>query len=212
MKKKRFIIADDHEIFAEGLKRLVEPKYEVVAVVHDGNELVSAASKLRPDLILADITMPGQTGIQAAKKIIDSGLDVKIILLTMHVDVAYATTALDDGVDGYVLKHARPSELLEAISEVLQGHIFVSPKMATAVFTDRSRRGPGQPDGSKLDAKQREILCLLASGKTSKEIAADLNISRKTVEYHKARMRHLLNVSSSAELIQYATRHGITPG
>lgn len=211
MKKMRFIIADDHKIFAEGLKRLIEPEYEVVAVVHDGDELVSAALELRPDVILADISMPGQTGIQAAKKIIDSGLDVKIIMLTMHENVAYATTALDDGVDGFILKHAAPSELLVAIAEVLQGNTVISPKIATAVFMNRNSRGSVQLHRGALDAKQREILRQLVTGKTAKEIAASLRISRKTVEYHKFRMRHILNVQSTAELIQYAIRHGLAP-
>jgi len=211
MKKMRFIIADDHKIFAEGLKRLIEPEYEVVAVVHDGDELVSAALELRPDVILADISMPGQTGIQAAKKIIDSGLDVKIIMLTMHENVAYATTALDDGVDGFILKHAAPSELLVAIAEVLRGNTVISPKIATAVFMNRNSRRSAQLHTGALDAKQREILRLLATGKTAKEIAAGLRISRKTVEYHKFRMRHILNVQSTAELIQYAIRHGLAP-
>ena len=211
MKKKRIIIADDHELFAEGLKRLIEPQYEVVAIVHDGDELVSVATALRPDVILTDISMPVQNGIMASKKIIDSGLDVKIILLTMHQEVSYATTALNDGVDGYLLKHAAPTELLNAISEILQGNMFVSPKIANAVFMNMRSRGSDQPDKSTLDVKQRENLQRLSTGMTAKEIAADLGITRKTVEYHKLRIKHILNIESTAELIQYATRHGLAP-
>ena len=158
MKQPRIILADDHAIFAEGLKRLLDTEYEIVAVVHNGNDLVKTACELKPDVILADISMPELNGIEAARKIMAAGINTKIILLTMHQDVTYATTALDEGVDGYVLKLAEPSELLVAIREVLKGHLYVSPSMAAEVFSYRSRGGTSQKEQVTLTSRQQEIL------------------------------------------------------
>jgi DNA-binding NarL/FixJ family response regulator len=204
----RIIVADDHAIFAEGLKRLLEPEYEIVAIVHDGNGLVTAARELKPDVILADISMPGLNGIEAARQLKDSGVNAKIILLTMHQDVTYATTALDEGVDGYILKHDEPRELLAAIRDVLKGNLYVSPTMAGEVFSYRSRSGAARRSQVKLTSRQQEVLRQLAAGKIAKEIAANLGLSQKTVEYHKYRMMQELDIRTGAELIQYAIRHG----
>ena len=208
MKNPRIIVADDHRIFAEGLKRLLKPEYEIVAIVHDGHDLVTAARELKPDVILADISMPGLNGIEAARKIMDTGVDAKIILLTMHQDVTYATTALDEGVDGYILKHAEPRELLAAIREVLKGHLYVAPSMAGEVFSNRSRSGANRKSQFKLTSRQQEILRQLAAGKIAKEISANLGLSPKTVEYHKYRMMQQLDIRTGAELIRYAIQHG----
>ena len=210
MKQPRIIVADDHAIFAEGLKRLLETEYEIVAVVHNGDDLVDTACELKPDVILADISMPGLNGIEAARKIMDAGISAKIILLTMHQDVTYATTALDEGVNGYILKIAEPSELLVAIREVLKGHLYVSPSMAAEVFSYRSRGGTDKKDQVTLTSRQQEILRQLAAGKIAKEIAANLELSQRTVEYHKYRMMQELDIHTGAELIQYAIRHGFT--
>ncbi len=208
MKHPRLILADDHAIFVEGLKRLLEPEYEIVAIVHNGNDLVKSVRELKPDVILADISMPGLNGIEAARQIIDSGLNARIILLTMHQDVTYATTAMDEGVDGYVLKHANPSELLVAIREVLKGQSYVSPTMAGEVFSYRNRSGAAGQCQVKLTSRQQEILRQLTAGKIAKEISANLGLSQKTVEYHKYRMMQSLDIRTGAQLIQYAIRHG----
>ena len=208
MTKPRIIVADDHAIFAEGLRRLLEPEYEIVATVHDGNALVTAARELKPDVILADISMPALNGIEAARQLKNYGVSAKIILLTMHQDVTYATTALDEGVDGYILKHDEPRELFAAIREVLKGHLYVSPTMAREVFSYRSRNGANRKSQVKLTSRQQEILRQLAAGKIAKEIAANLDLSQKTVEYHKYRMMQELGTRTGAELIQYAIRHG----
>ena len=126
----------------------------------------------------------------------------------MHQDVTYATTALDEGVDGYILKHAEPSELLVAIREVLKGHLYVAPSMAGEVFSHRNRGGTSQEGQVKLTSRQQEILRQLAAGSIAKEIAANLDLSQKTVEYHKYRMMQELGIRTGAKLIQYAIRHG----
>ncbi len=210
MKRPRIILADDHRIFAEGLKRLLEPDYEIVAMVDDGKELVATVAQIPAELILVDISMPGLNGIEAARQIIESNLDAKIILLTMHDEVTYVTTALDAGVRGYVLKQAAPAELLAAIRDVLKGSVYVSPSLASQVLYSRRKGGSNQPPTIRLQPRQREILRLLAEGKTAKEIAADLSLTRKTIEYHKSRIMLQLNVQTSAQLISYAVKHGIT--
>ena len=210
MKRPRIILADDHRIFAEGLKRLLEPDYEIVAMVGDGKKLVATVAQIPADLILVDISMPGLNGIEAARQIIEFNRDAKIILLTMHDDVIYVTTALDEGVRGYVLKQAEPRELLAAIKEVLKGSVYVSPSLASKVLSSRRMGGSNQPPASRLQPQQREILRLLAEGKTAKEIAVHLHLTAKTVEYHKSRIMLKLNVQTSAQLIQYAVKHGIS--
>ncbi|MCH6558690.1 MAG: response regulator transcription factor [Nitrospirae bacterium] len=210
MKRPRIILADDHRMFAEGLKRLLEPDYEIVAMVDDGKELVATVAEIPADLILVDISMPGLNGIEAARQIIESNRDAKIILLTMHDEVTYVTTALDAGVRGYVLKQAAPSELLAAIKEVLKGSVYVSPSLASQVLYSRRKGDSNQPPTIRLQPRQREILRLLAEGKTAKEIAAHLHLTRKTIEYHKSRIMLQLNVQTSAQLIHYAVKHGIS--
>ncbi len=186
----------------------LDPEYDIVAIVHNGNDLVNTARDLKPDVILADISMPGLNGIEAARRIMDAGINAKIILLTMHHDVTYATTALDEGVDGYILKHAEPTELLAAIREVLNGHLYVSPTMAGEVFSYRSRSGAARQSQVKLTSRQQEILRQLTAGKIAKEISENLGLSQKTVEYHKYRMMQALDIRTGAQLIQYAIRHG----
>jgi len=210
VKRPRIILADDHRIFAEGLKRLLEPDYEIVAMVDDGKELVATAAEFPAEVILVDISMPGLNGIEAARQIIESNRDAKIILLTMHDEVTYVTTALDAGVRGYVLKQAEPSELLAAIKEVLKGSVYVSPSLASQVLCARREGDSNQPPTIRLQPRQREILRLLAEGKTAKEIATNLHLTAKTIEYHKYQIMLKLNVQTSAQLIQYAVKHGIS--
>ncbi len=209
MKRPRVILADDHRIFSEGLKRLLMADYDVVAVVEDGQALLAAVREHRPDVVIVDITMPELNGIEAARQVLEQDEDAAIVLLTMHADVSYATAALDAGVLGYVLKSAEPEELLRALCDALQGRMYVAPAIAADVFRARRRGLAGsKPD---LTTRQREILRLLTQGLVAKQIAAELGLSRKTVEYHKYRMMDLLEMQTTAELIQYAVKHGITP-
>ncbi len=207
MIRTRVILADDHRIFTEGLERLLEPEFDVILTVEDGQSLVDAAKELRPDIVVADISMPKLNGIDAARQLAQAGWGVRIILLTMHVDVTYATTALDEGVCGYVLKNSAASDLIVAIRQALDGHLYVSPAIAREVFKARHRRtaSPARP----LTPQQREILRLLVNGLTAKEIGFQLSVSRKTIEYHKYQVMKKLKLKTTAKLIQYAITNGI---
>src|SRR5258707_731880 len=143
MSKQRLLIADDHPIFAEGLRGLLEPEFEVVGVVADGRELVTAAKEHRPDLIVADVTMPLLNGIEAAVQLRDLGVKAKVVFLTMHRDVAYARRALEAGAAGYVLKHSAASELVTAVREALQGRTYVTPMMAGELLQSYREGAPG---------------------------------------------------------------------
>ncbi len=210
MTRARIIIADDHRIFTEGLKRLLEPEFDVVRIVHDGLTLVTSVCELQPDVAVVDISMPGLSGIDATRRLLQRRPHTTVVLLTMHEEAAYATTALDEGVSGYVLKNADPEELLTAIRQSLLGHVFVTPSIAGDVFRARQITSAGaEPHENGLSPKQREILHLLTKGFTAKQIASRLDASRKSVEYHKYRIMRQLGLKASAELIHYAVKHGI---
>src|SRR5438874_1223038 len=144
MSKPRILIADDHQILAEGLRALLEPEFEVVGVAADGRELVAAARKHRPDVIVADVTMPSLNGIEAAVQLRDLGVAAKVVFLTMHRDIAYARQALDAGAAGFVLKHSIASELVTAVREALRGQTYVTPMIAGELFQSY-REGESQP-------------------------------------------------------------------
>ncbi len=208
MKRPRIILADDHRIFVEGVRRLLEPEFEVVRIVATGEALISTVSELHPDLVLCDISMPGMDGIEAARQILEADPRARLVMLTMHEDSAYATTLLSAGARGYVLKHSEPTELVTALHEVLNGKIYVSPRIASDVLREQARARRTRPN-KQLTHLQRDVLRLLSEGLTAKEIGVQLNRSHKTVEYHKYRMLEQLELSTSAELIRYAVEHGI---
>jgi DNA-binding NarL/FixJ family response regulator len=210
MNKPRILIADDHQILAEGLRGLLEPEFEVVGVVADGRQLVATAKKHRPDVIVADVTMPALNGIEAAAQLRDVGVKAKVVFLTMHRDVAYARRAMEDGAAGFVLKHSVASELVTAVREALQGRTYVTPMIAGERL-ESYREGDSRPHGSvqRLTARQREVLQLFAKGRSAKEVAAVLKIATRTAEFHKARILEALGLRTTAELVQYAIRNGI---
>jgi DNA-binding NarL/FixJ family response regulator len=211
MKRPRVLLADDHRIFLDGLQGILEKEFEIVGMVEDGRSLLAEVEKHRPDIVVTDISMPELNGIEAAIQIkkIDPG--VKVVLLTMHADVTYASRGFDAGASGYVLKQSATHELVTAIRESLRGRTYVTPMIAGELI--RSFRGEGniKPEDihKKLTPRQREVLQLLAEGFSTKEVAGKLNISARTVEFHKYRMMQELNISTSAELIHYAIKHGI---
>ncbi len=210
MMQERIVIADDHRLFAAGLKRLLEPEFEVVRIVHDGLTLVTSVCELEPDVVLVDISMPELNGIDATRRIMQIKPQTKVILVTMHEEVAYATTAIDEGASGYVLKNDDPSELMRAIRQSLLNHVFISPSIAGDVFRGRSNgQTQAQSPDFELSTMDREIMRLLTQGLTGKEIASNLGVSSKTVEYHKYRTMRDLGLKTSAGLIKYAVKHGI---
>jgi DNA-binding NarL/FixJ family response regulator len=210
MCKPRILIADDHQILAEGLRSLLEPEFEVVGMVADGRQMVAAASSQRPDVIVADVIMPSLNGIEAAIQLLKAGLKTKVVFLTMHRESAYARRAMEAGAAGFVLKHSVASELLTAVREALQGRTYVTPLVAGELLQSY-REDDSRPSDSaqRLTARQREVLQLIAEGRSAKEAAAVLKISIRTAEAHKARILEALGLRTTAELVRYAIRNGI---
>ena len=203
MRRPSVLLADDHTIVLEGLRGLLEPEFDLVGTVSDGRALLTAAEKLRPDVIVIDISMPLLNGIEAARQLKKAHADTKIIFLTMHDDATYATRAMEAGASGYVLKHSAASELVKAIREALEGKEHFAPDYARTTLRGKA--------ALELTPRQREVLQLVAEGRSAKEIASVLNISARTVEFHKYRMMEDLGLHTNADLIQYAIKHGIAP-
>jgi len=208
--RPRVLLADDHPIVAEGLQHLLSARFDVVAVVGDGQALLDAARSLNPDVIVADISMPVLNGIEAALRLQQELPHIKVVILTMHREEAYARRALEAGASGYVLKVAAPIELVQAIDAALAGKTFVTPGLADHVVGHLPRHADRvqDPVGS-LTPRQREIVQLVAEGKTAKEIGAILGISARTVESHKYELMEALGLERSAELVQFAIKHGL---
>jgi DNA-binding NarL/FixJ family response regulator len=208
--RPRVLLADDHRLVAEGVKSLLTPEFELLDVVEDGRALVAAARKLRPDVIVADITMPHLNGLDALAILKKDNPTVKVVFLTMHKDVAYARRALDLGASGFVLKHSAPAELLGAIRAALNGKTYLTPALAGDVL-QALKRDPETASNpvARLTPRQREILQLLAEGQSAKAIGAALNISPRTVEFHKYQMMETLGLKATAELVHFAIKHGI---
>jgi DNA-binding NarL/FixJ family response regulator len=210
MNRVRVLLADDHRIVAEGLKSLLAAEFELVSVVADGRAMVEAAKALRPDVIIADITMPQLNGIEALEEIEKFDPNVRVIFLTMHRDVAYARRALGAGAAGYVLKHSAPEELVLAVREAVLGRTFITPTLAGEVLQSLRQGSPQSQDPvATLTLRQREILRLLVDAFTAKQIASRLDISPRTVEFHKHRMVEMLGLKGSTELIHFAIKHGV---
>ena len=211
MKRTRVLLADDHKIVLDGLRSLLEPKFDLVGTVEDGRALVSAVQQLRPDVIVVDISMPLLNGIEAVRQIKKLEPQVKVVFLTMHPDVTYAIRAFEAGASGYVLKHSASSELVTAIQEAMKGRTYVTPMIAGELVQAYKGGTYRQvEEKQQLTPRQREVLQLLVEGRSAKEIAHLLNISPRTVEFHKYNLMSKLNLKSVSALIQYAIRHGIT--
>ena len=210
MRRARVLLADDHRLVAEGLKSLLEEEFDLLAVVEDGRQLVEVAKRLRPDVIVADITMPHLNGIDALMQLKKDNPEVRVVFLTMHKDAAYARRALEAGACGYVLKHSAQAELFLAVHAALEGKVFITPMLAGQVFRDM-KASPSQPADpvAVLTPRQREILQLLAEGRSTKEIGSKLDISPRTVEFHKYHLMNSLKLQGSAELIHFAIKNGI---
>ncbi len=207
MKRLRILLADDHAVVIEGLRRILERRdFEIVGAVADGHALVEAVGALQPDITVTDIAMPLLNGIEAARQIRQENPQAKIIFLTMHPEVIYARQALAAGGCGYVLKSSAGDELITAIDEAVQGRVFITGSIAQEVAS-RPTASTSPLEG--LTRRQREVLQLLAEGRQAKEIAATLNVSPKTVEFHKYRLMDVLGVHTTAELARYAAKNGL---
>ena len=210
MSRPRVLLADDHRLVSEGLKSLLTEDFDIVGMVEDGRALVASAKELHPDVIVADISMPHLNGIEAIAQLKKSNASVKVILLTMHQDPAYARRAFEAGAVGFVVKHSAPAEIVMAIHAALKGQTFITPALASDVLRQAAHGSEEtREDAGHLTPRQREILQFLAEGCSAKEIAARLSISPRTVEFHKYQMMEMHGLHSSAELIHFAIKHGV---
>ena len=201
-RRPRLLLADDHPLFLEGVRRLLETKHEVVGTVADGKALITAAQQLQPDIIVADISMPEMNGLAAALAIRKTVPSAKFIVLSVHSDQAYVSEAFRVGVRGFVSKRAAGTELLTAVEQVLEGRTYVTPLV-------RSATPETAKNAKRLTLRQLEILRLVAEGNQNKEIAQILKVSVKTVEFHKTRIMSELDIHTPAGLTRYAIDHGI---
>ena len=210
MKRLAVLLADDHAIVVEGLRRVLEPEFRVAGVVADGRALMGAAARLRPDIIVVDVSMPVLNGIEAVRRIRKSDRNAKVIFLSMHPDVVFVSKALQAGGSAYVLKSSAGIEILTAIREALQGRTFVSPSVDRKTLEAQIRRDQrSQQTPDTLSPRRREVLQLVAEGRSTKEMAELLHISPRTVEFHRYRVMESLGVHTVAELVQYAIKHRI---
>ena len=207
MHKPRIILADDHAILREGLALLLASEVELVATVSNGRELVEAARRLKPDIIVADLTMPLLGGLEALRDLRAEGITSRFVMLTVHADPAIAAEAMRAGAMGYVVKDAAGDELLLALRLVMAGRTYLSPLVSSEVV-ERLARGVPSP-GEGLTPRQREVLRLLAEGHRVKAIAAELDLSVRTVETHKYEIMHLLGIDNTVDLVKFAIRQGI---
>jgi len=209
MSKPRILLADDHAIVIEGLQRLLAPEFELVGVARNGLEMVETCATTKPDLVVADVSMPLLNGIDALHRMRRQGDTTPLVFLTMHPDMTSATRALDAGASGYVLKHSASDELVTAIRDALAGRTFVSPALMNPAMEERLVRGHGKAKGPELTPRQKEVLQLLAEGKSAKQIGALLGMSPRTAETHKYKMMDDLGLTTTAELVRYAVGHGL---
>lgn len=205
--RPRVILADDHAMFREGLAFLLPPEMELVAAVSNGKELLAAAQRLHPDLIVADVTMPELGGLDALRTLRAEGIEARVIILTVHAEPALATEAVRAGAIGYVVKHAAGDELQQALRAAVAGRTYLSPLVAGEVVR-RLAHGEHAP-GDALTPRQREVLRLLAEGRRAKEIATELGLSVRTVETHKYEIMRLLEIDNTVDLVKFAIRRGI---
>lgn len=206
------LLADDHVLVAEGIQKLLEPEFQLLRIVSDGRALLKAVEECQPDVVIVDISLPLLNGLDASRQILKHNPAIKIIVLTMHSEQSFVTEALRIGVSGYVLKQSVGSELVQALEEVLNGNTFISPIVAdqgVQSHADEDAEGASEGFAHTLSSRQREVLQLVAEGKSIKEVAAILNVSTKTVEFHKTRIMRQLGMRSAAQLTKYAISNGL---
>lgn len=212
--KIRIVLADDHKIFRDGLRPLLErqPDMEVVGESEDGLQTLEICADKKPDLLILDIAMPKLNGIEVSKKLYASAPSIKIVILSMHSDRRFVLESLKSGVMGYLLKESSFRELVEAVHCVMKEHIYLSSQLSSSLIKEFLQLSQhSEPSAfSVLSDREREVLQLLAEGHNSKEIAYRLNISAKTIETHRKNIMEKLNIFNIAELTKYAIREGLT--
>jgi DNA-binding NarL/FixJ family response regulator len=205
--RPHLLIADDHAIFAEALRGLLEKTYVVVAIVVDGRALVSEATRLKPDVVVVDVGMPLLNGLDAARRVREQAPNIKLVFLTMKADPNLAAAALEMGKVGFVLKQSAARELLTAIEHVLRNESYVTPRLRADDWMMRQTRA--QQFTKALTERQCDVVQLFAEGCSIKQIAGHLNLSEKTVEFHKHHIMQSFNLKSNAELVLFALQHGL---
>jgi DNA-binding NarL/FixJ family response regulator len=211
MKRTRILLADDHTMICAGFQKMLEPEFEVVGTVGDGRSLLKAAEELKPDAVLLDVGMPLLNGLDAARQLKKSMPRLKLIFLTMNPDSDVATEALRIGASGYLLKNSGGDELLKAVRDVMRGISYVTPQIRHEM-EDRFIQDPKAANRPRqLTPRHREIVQMLAEGRAPKEIASILEISLRTVRFHKYEIMRQLGITSNAELVQYAIKHSLIP-
>jgi len=210
MNRPRIMLADDHSLVLEGIRRLLDSKYDVVASADNGKMLVSEATRLKPEIVVLDITMPILNGIDAAKEIRKVVPETRFVFVSMHANAVYVRKAMEAGASGYVLKSGASDELLQAIEVARRGGTYLSPGLGNDMIEDLRAR-PRKSTGHVLDltSRQRQILQLIAEGKQNKEVAAILHVSVRTVEFHRSRLMGRLGARSAAELSRFALNEGL---
>ena len=209
--RRRVLLADDHTLLLGAFEKLLEHEYTVVGAVSDGRALLSAAAELRPDVIVLDIAMPLLNGLDAARQLKKTMPKIKLIFLTMNEDPNVASEAFRAGASGYLLKTSASSELSKAIKEALCGRSYVTPIITQGMVDSLIRRPADDGSAPQLTPRQREVLQLLAEGRSMKEAAKILSVTPRTVAFHKYRMMEQLNLKNNTDLIQYALRECIVP-
>jgi DNA-binding NarL/FixJ family response regulator len=209
LKRPRVLLADDHQMLVDALQRVLEPRCEVVGTVGDGRALLEAAAKLQPDIVVVDIGMPELNGLDAARQLKRTLPQVKLIFLTMNQDPYLVGEAFRAGASAFLMKQAAALELTDAIEQVLKGGSYVTPS-ATEGLTEISLRAPGSREHTpEPTPRQREVIQLLAEGRSMKEVASALKITTRTVAAHKYGVMKLLQLKTNADLVQYAIKHRI---
>src|SRR5205809_617011 len=211
MQRTRVILADDHKLILDALKNLIEPEFEVVGTFGDGHALVEGAPELKPQVIVLDVGMPTMNGISAGQRLKQLMPNIKLIYLTMNQDPDLAAEAFRLGAKGYLLKSSAGSELVDALRAVVRGGSYMTPLMTEDVLGSFVNHFKNLKSTSHLTLRQKEVLQLLAEGRSMKEAAYILNVSPRTVAFHKYTMMEHLHLRSSAELIQYAMKNSVMP-
>lgn len=209
--RQRILLADDHTIVAEACKRLLEQEFDVVGIVADGRALLRANVVLKPDVIVTDIAMRSLNGLDAGEQIKECTPGVKIVYLTMIPDPELAAEAFRRGASGYLLKTSAAAELLVAVRETVAGRVYISPQITQETLDDFLHSHKRETNAQQLTLRQREVLQLLAEGRSMKEAAGTLNLTTRTIAFHKYRIMGILGLHTNAELVQYALRTFLIP-